>query len=334
MTNTRQTPATPTDHPPTPTPDTQPSPAARAAAAPDKEALREALRQVQTPEQARAIIGALLSEADDKPATEVQQREGETPPGYHRVQETAERIGTDKTAALLLEAAREVITSEGEVREALEQAFQETTNPARQQAETDPELRRPLSLLHGALIEHMQPLQALDTRVFLAINHLPHPRVANQVMYSLTSVMNGGGGWLLGLLLAALLDQPRGRVALRQVVTPLWFATMAVEYPIKAYFRRRRPFIDVVQAISVGRKPGGYSFPSGHSASAFAGAWLISRHYPDLTLLWYTIAATVGFSRIYLGVHYPGDVVSGALAGTVIAEVVRQVVDAEAPDAC
>jgi undecaprenyl-diphosphatase len=129
------------------------------------------------------------------------------------------------------------------------------------------------------------------------------------------------------LVVAALLDRRRGRRALLQVLPPLWVATMTVEYPIKYYFRRRRPFIDIVQAIAIGRKPGSYSFPSGHAASAFAGAWLLSHHYSRLAPLWFAIAALTGFSRIYLGVHYPGDVASGALLGTLLAEATRWVID-------
>jgi undecaprenyl-diphosphatase len=131
----------------------------------------------------------------------------------------------------------------------------------------------------------------------------------------------------LGLLVGAALEKRRARQALLQIVPPLWFATLIVEYPIKYFFRRTRPFVDIVQAIAIGKKPGTYSFPSGHSAAAFAGAWLLRRHYPKLTWIWYAIAGLVGFSRIYLGAHYPGDVLSGALAGTVIAEATRQVIN-------
>ena len=63
------------------------------------------------------------------------------------------------------------------------------------------------------------------------------------------------------------------------------------------------------------------------SPAAFAGAWLLTRHYPQLAPAWYAIAALVGFSRIYLGAHYPGDVLSGALSGTAIAEAARWVID-------
>ncbi|NJN16502.1 MAG: phosphatase PAP2 family protein [Oscillochloris sp.] len=169
----------------------------------------------------------------------------------------------------------------------------------------------------------MGPIQRMDARLFLLLNGVPHTPLTNKAFYGLSTLMNAGGGWVLFLLGAALFDGRRGHRALHGVLLPLWLATMAVEFPIKRYFRRRRPFLDVVQAVAVGRKPIGYSFPSGHSAAAFAGAWLLRQYYPKLWPLWYTIAALVGFSRIYLGVHYPGDVMSGALTGTAIAELAR-----------
>ncbi|NTU86217.1 MAG: phosphatase PAP2 family protein, partial [Chloroflexales bacterium] len=239
--------------------------------------------------------------------------------------------GAAGAAGAILETAAQVAASEGPAREALEQAAQATTSPETIGA-IDPELSGPLALLRTELLRRMRPYQAIDTRIFLAVNQIPHPPLANQLMYGLTSVMNGGGGWILALLAAMGVDRRRATAALRQVAPPMWFATMTVEYPIKYYFRRRRPFIDVVQAIAVGRKPGTYSFPSGHSAAAFAGAWLLTRHYSGLWPLWYTVAGLTGFSRVYLGAHYPGDVLSGALAGTALAELYRRMIDLADPD--
>ncbi len=306
--------------------DIDPSPEVQAAASKEEEVLLNAIRQIQTPEQARQVVNAVLEAAQGTTEQYVREEEAEATEEMNRLQQAAATLGSEDTAALLLEASKEVAGSSGEVREALERAFKEATNPE-QEGRIDPTLEKPLHLLRDELLSHMRPLQALDARLFLAVNHLPHTRVTNNIMTGITRVMNGGWGWVLGLIVASLVDGQRGQRALHNVVPPLWFATMTVEYPVKFYFRRHRPFIDVVQAIAVGRKPGTFSFPSGHSASSFAGAWLVRRHYPHLTPLWYAIAATVGFSRMYLGVHYPGDVMSGAVAGTLIAEVTRRVIE-------
>jgi undecaprenyl-diphosphatase len=292
-----------------------------------RKALEEALLQLQSQEQAEAIVEHLLAaiQAMNIPsAAALRDAEGltSTPEARTAITQAARPGAEQRLEQTLLEAARQIARSDAETRAALEEAVQEATNPELF-GMANPQTRQSRDWLLRAVIKRMGPIQRLDTRLFLLINGLPHSRLSNRAMVALSAVMNGGGGWVLFLLGAALLDRPRGRYALHSVVPPLWLATMAVELPIKNYFRRRRPFIDVVQAVTVGRKPMSYSFPSGHSAAAFAGAWLLRRHYPELTPLWYAIAALVGFSRIYLGAHYPGDVAVGALSGTLIAESAR-----------
>ena len=309
-----------------PHPWVEPSPEAKAAAEPAKTAVQSALREIKTPEQADRVAAEVIAAAGDTTEKQVREQGGAASDPAQAIRAAASTPGSEKAPATLVEAAKQVAGSSGETREALERALQEATNPE-QQGVTGAETPEPLDLLRTAILKQMKPYNAIDARLFLAINHLPHTRLSNRFMYFVTTIMNGGFGWVLGLVIAALLNRKRGRQALLQVVPPLWFATMTVEYPIKYYFRRRRPFVDVVQAIAVGRKPGSFSFPSGHSAAAFAGAWLLSRHYPRLASLWFTIAGLVGFSRIYLGAHYPGDVLSGALAGTTIAEATRWVID-------
>src|ERR1700722_23002 len=179
--------------------------------------------------------------------------------------------------------------------------------------------------LRDELFKRLGPLQAVDTFVFLQINQLPHWKLSDRFLTRLSWVMTSGTGWLLFLALATLVDRQRGWRATRAVAPALWLATATVEHPIKKWFRRRRPFIYLIEAIIVGRKPGSYSFPSGHSAAAFAGALLLAREYPGSARRFFGLATLVAFSRIYLGVHYPGDVLSGSLLGMVLARIYSRV---------
>lgn len=89
-------------------------------------------------------------------------------------------------------------------------------------------------------------------------------------------------------------------------------ATMALKYSIN----RDRPFLTYPD-IKTKAYEGSPSFPSGHTSSAFATATALSLNFPK----WYVIvpsylwAGTVGYSRMYLGVHYPGDVLGGIITG-------------------
>jgi undecaprenyl-diphosphatase len=68
--------------------------------------------------------------------------------------------------------------------------------------------------------------------------------------------------------------------------------------------------------------PGSTSFPSGHAASAFAFAYAVGRHLPLLGLPIRLLAGGVAYSRVHTGVHYPGDVVLGAILGASTAAMV------------
>lgn len=93
--------------------------------------------------------------------------------------------------------------------------------------------------------------------------------------------------------------------------------TLGVTLLMKAVFKRRRPFVQNLKIVAV-YNAGSTSFPSGHSSTSFAVATALSRAYPK----WYVIApsylwaGSVAYSRMYLGVHYPSDVVGGAMLGT------------------
>jgi membrane-associated phospholipid phosphatase len=120
----------------------------------------------------------------------------------------------------------------------------------------------------------------------------------------------------IGLLSEAYVSHSLERKQKAWEITTTWAATAGTTWVLKRAINRKRPFEEFpeIQKLDDGGSP---SFPSGHTSSAFGFATAISLAYPK----WYIVAPSmawataVGYSRLHLGVHYPSDVLGGAILG-------------------
>ena len=158
-------------------------------------------------------------------------------------------------------------------------------------------------------------LLTLDGGVLLWIQaHLRGP-VQDTVLCFYTTLGNTGALFLIAA--ALLLCFKKTRKAGVTALLAMAVGFVCTNLVLKHLVSRPRPWLDVAGLTALVMENDPNSFPSGHSTAAFAFASALWRTAPDRWMKWTALAAAVlmGFSRLYVGVHYPSDVLVGVAVG-------------------
>ncbi len=164
----------------------------------------------------------------------------------------------------------------------------------------------------------LQALITMEQNLLLWIQDNVRNDVLTPIVVLITTLGNGGAVWLM--IAAGLLIPKKTRKVGILALIALLFSWLIDNVMLKNLVARTRPYEVVPGLVSLVGAQKDYSFPSGHTGSSFAAAVVLLKGLPrKYGLAAITLAVLIGLSRLYVGVHYPSDVLCGAMIGTEIA---------------
>jgi hypothetical protein len=160
-------------------------------------------------------------------------------------------------------------------------------------------------------------LGRLDSRLLYAMRTRFHGRAAEAVGKALGRIGEYGAVWFAIGIVLAFADPDRGEDwVVAGILGPV---AIGLNFVVKLIVRRPRPVFESLPPL--GGAPSSLSFPSAHATSSFACATAMTRIAPEAAVL-FVLAAAIAACRPYLGMHYPSDVLGGAVLGTALGLVV------------
>lgn len=163
-------------------------------------------------------------------------------------------------------------------------------------------------------------MNPFDSAVMTFVQSGFHNPVTDTVFPAVTYLGESGIFWILLSLLIIAMGRKNGwRTTGCLMLAAMLLGLLLGEIALKNIICRPRPFQEMPEISLLIPPPSGYSFPSGHSCASFAAATIIflKDKRPGTAAL--ALAALIAFSRVFLFVHYPTDVLAGSLLGVLCA---------------
>ncbi len=172
----------------------------------------------------------------------------------------------------------------------------------------------------------LETLLNLDGGFLLFLQDSIRNPFLNSIMIFITSLGNGGMIWIAATILLLIPKKTRKVGAISGVA--LLLSLLINNNLIKNIVQRPRPFVTFTDLQIIIPTPSEFSFPSGHTSSSFAAAAVFYRHLPKkLGIPSVVLAGLIGFSRLYVGVHYPTDVIAGVIMGILLSYLAEFIIN-------
>ena len=158
-------------------------------------------------------------------------------------------------------------------------------------------------------------LYSIDLMIFYFFNHTISLPILDKFFSLITSVNNWYIAYLILLGISWTIGGKRGKIAVVGIILLIVASDQTGYRLLKEFFARPRPcdiLSDVITPIGC---TGTYSFPSNHALNNFAAAFFFYKLFPKLKWILFITAGLVAISRVYLGLHYPSDIIGGAIIG-------------------
>lgn len=166
-------------------------------------------------------------------------------------------------------------------------------------------------------------LEDLDRSIFDLVARWQAPWL-DRIIPRLSTAASYSRIWMAIAAVLAVVGGTKGRRVAVEGMAAIGITSFFANVVLKGLTRRERPSDPVPEERRL-VKPDSSSFPSGHTASAAAFSGVVGGAYPALEIPLNALAGAIGFSRVYTGVHYPGDVLAGWLLGKTVAHGVNRV---------